>query len=69
MLRENQAMKDINLLFEYQKFSPNSRLGSKIDEVNSRFLSPGSELRDDDLDVSAAGEPGMEGRELNANRK
>lgn len=53
-----KGAKNINLLFEYQKFSPNSSLGKKIDEVNARyFISNGVELDDNILDVSAAGEP------------
>lgn len=53
-----KGAKNINLLFEYQKFSPNSSLGKKIDEVNTRyFISNGVELDDNILDVSAAGEP------------
>lgn len=50
-------MDNITVLFEYQKFSPNSAVEKKIEEVNSRFLSSPEELEDDVLDVSAAGEP------------
>ncbi len=62
-------MKNIDVLFEYQKFNPNSKLESKIKEVNSRFFSHGNELDDDMLDVAAAGEPFVGEKELDANRK
>ena len=49
-------MKDIRMLFEYQKFKPNNRLQSKIDAVTETYLSDGVELADDDLNVAAAGD-------------
>lgn len=49
-------MKDITVLFEYQKFNPNRELEKKIDEIHSSFFSGGDMLDDDILDVSAAGE-------------
>lgn len=52
-------IKKLNLLFEYQKFSRNSSLKTKIDEVNARYISQGVELADNILDVSAAGEPNL----------
>jgi len=52
-------IKKLNLLFEYQKFSRNSSLRTKIDEVNARYISKGVELADNILDVSAAGEPNL----------
>ena len=48
-------MRDIRMLFEYQKFKPNSRLQSKIDAVTEKYLTDGVELADDDLNVAAAG--------------
>lgn len=50
-------MKDIKILFEYQKFKPNAALQSKINAVTAKYLSAGVEIDDDELDVSAAGEP------------
>ncbi len=52
-----KGVKNISLLFEYQKFSPNSSLEKKINEVNAHYLSKAVELDDNILDVSAAGEP------------
>lgn len=52
-------IKKLNLLFEYQKFSRNSSLKTKIDEVNARYISKGVETADNILDVSAAGEPNL----------
>ena len=49
-------MRDLRMLFEYQKFKPNSRLQSKIDAVAEKYLSDGVELADDDLNVAAAGD-------------
>lgn len=49
-------MREIRMLFEYQKFKPNSRLQSKIDAVTEKYLSDGVELADDDLNVAAAGD-------------
>ena len=49
-------MKDIRMLFEYQKIQPNCRLQSKIDSIAEKYLSDGVELADDDLNVAAAGD-------------
>ncbi len=54
-------MKSIKTLFEYQKFEPNSELQTKIDAITHKYLQDkrlqdGVELRDEDLDLAAAGE-------------
>lgn len=49
-------MKNLTVLFEYQKFNPNTRLEEKIADVNSRYSADGVELADEDMDLSAAGE-------------
>ena len=47
-------MNKMKLTFDYQKFSPNSRLTTMIEDVERRY----TELSDEDLFfVSAAGEP------------
>lgn len=46
-------MKNLKLTFDYQRFSPNSRLSAMIEDVESRY----TELSDEDLFfVAAAGE-------------
>lgn len=50
-------MRDIQILFEYQKFKPNISLQSKIDAITEKYLSDGVELDDEELNVAAAGEP------------
>lgn len=49
-------MRDIRILFEYQKFKPDIRLQTKIDAITKKYLSDGVELADDELDIAAAGE-------------
>lgn len=50
-------MEKLRMLFEYQRFAPNSRLRAKLDAVGARYFASGEELADDELDVAAAGEP------------
>lgn len=51
-------MRNLKSLFEYQKFNPNARLQAKIDAVTDKYLSCGTALLDDELNmVAAAGEP------------
>ncbi len=50
-------MKNLKILFEYQKFKPYAGLQKKIDAVSEKYLSGGVELADEELDVAAAGEP------------
>lgn len=50
---EAAIMKNLKLTFDYQRFSPNSRLSAMIEDVESRY----TELSDEDLlFVAAAGE-------------
>ncbi len=49
-------MKNLKTLFEYQKFQPNAGLRKKTDAVAAKYLSGGTELADEELNLSAAGE-------------
>ena len=49
-------MRDILLLFAYQKFKPNPDLQSRIDVVTEKYMSDGVELDDEELNIAAAGE-------------
>lgn len=48
-------MRNLTVLFEYQKFNPNTSLERKIAGVHSRYSKGGEELADEDMDLSAAG--------------
>ena len=50
-------MKNLKILFEYQKFKPNAGLQKKINAISAKYLSGGVELADEELNVAAAGEP------------
>lgn len=45
--------------FDYQRFVGNSKLQAQIDDVYDRWLIKGKEIPDDELELSAAGEPDM----------
>lgn len=65
-------MKNIRTLFEYQMFDSNRHLQKKIDKITEKYLSAGTELEDDELNVAAAGEVHQSATlppEENANRK
>lgn len=49
-------MRNLKLLFEYQRFAPNDALQSRLDAVAAKYFVGGTALDDDELDVSAAGE-------------
>lgn len=44
------------MLFEYQKFNPNTSLQKMIADVHSRYSCAGVELTDEEMNLSAAGE-------------
>lgn len=50
-------MKNLSILFEYQRFAPNDGLQARLDAVAAKYLAEGTPLEDDELDVAAAGEP------------
>ncbi len=56
MVNRGGSMRNLTVLFEYQKFNPNTSLEKKIADVHSRYSKDGEELADEDMDLSAAGE-------------
>lgn len=56
-LREENVMTGLKDLFEYQKFNPDESLERCIEIVESKYFSGFCEIKDEDLDVAAAGNP------------
>lgn len=50
-------MERLKKIFDYQRFEKNKKLQSQIDDVYNRYFTSGTELSDEELDVSAAGTP------------
>lgn len=50
-------MDRLKLLFDYQEFRQNRKIKAVTDEVYKKYLQKPEKLSDEELDVSAAGEP------------